>query len=111
MRKRDIGFSLGVPLSVDGRHRGAVMECGDALGKLGQGIVNVDCLRTPAVTGDDDVRIILVPCAHSRIASITVLAAGPGSARGLHVHERVIPAQSWGGYPRSLVIENRDGRV
>jgi hypothetical protein len=35
VRKRDIGLSLGAPLSVDGRDRGAVVERGDALGKLG----------------------------------------------------------------------------
>jgi hypothetical protein len=52
-----------------------------------------------------------VPGTHSRIAGITVLASRPGSARGLHVHGRVIPSQSWSNYPRSLLIKNRDSCV
>jgi hypothetical protein len=55
VRERDIRLSLGAPLSVDGCHRSAVVELSDALGKLSQGIVNVDCLRTSAVADDDDV--------------------------------------------------------
>ena len=111
MRKRDIRLSLGAPLSVDRCHRGAVVQRSDALGKLSQGTVNIDCLRTPAVAGDDDLRIVLVPGTHGRIAGIAVLAARAGSARGLHVHARVIPSQDRGSYPRSLLIKNRNRRV
>jgi hypothetical protein len=111
VRERDIRLSLGAPLSIDGCHRGAVVKRGDALSELSQGIVNVDCLRTSAVTNDDDVRIVLVPGAHSRIAGIAMLAAGAGSACGLNVYARVIPSQRGGSYPRRLLIENRNCRV
>jgi hypothetical protein len=111
VRKRDIRLSLGAPLSVDGCDRGAAVKRGDALSKLGQGIVNVDCLRTPAVAGDNDLRIVLVPGTHRRIAGIAVLAARSGSARGLHVHGRIIPSQSLSVYPRSLLIKNGNRRV
>jgi len=40
VRERDIRLRLGAPLGVDGCHRGAVVKRGDALSKLGEGIVN-----------------------------------------------------------------------
>jgi hypothetical protein len=111
VRKRDIRLSLGAPLCVDGGDRGALVKRSDTLSKFNEGIVDVDCLRTPAGAGDNDVRVILVPGAHSRVTGIAVLAARPGSARGLHVHGRVIPSQPWSSYQRNLVIKNRDSRV
>lgn len=96
MRKGHIRLSLGAPLSVDNGHRVALVKRSDTLTKLSQGIVDVDGLRTPPVASDNDVRILLVPCTHSRVTSISVLAARPGSARSLYVHARIIPSQNWG---------------
>ena len=79
VRERDIRLRLGTPLGVDLCHRGTVVNRSDALSKLSQGVVNVDCLRTPAVAGDNNVPALAVPTSDQ----ISALGGGEGMPNGM----------------------------
>jgi hypothetical protein len=109
VREGDLRARLRVPVSADGRGRGAITEAGKPGRQLGKRRVNVGSLPPTAATDDHSARIQVVPGAYRGIPLVAMLPAGARAAGSLDVHARITPAHDDGRQRRILIGDYNRG--